>query len=70
MIPQEARSWSPVRVRQEIANREREKRDLEEAIRFHEQEYERFPEGGFGGNDLYSKRNELEIEIGHLTSLL
>jgi hypothetical protein len=70
VIPEDAKYWSEERIIQEIANRRQEYTSLCEAIRLHEEEYDRFPEGGFGGADLYASRNQVDIEIHYLTELL
>ena len=70
MLPPDYKSWSPARISQEIRNREDYIRTLNESIAYHQQEYDRFPEGGYGASDLETTRIEAREEIGILTRLL
>jgi hypothetical protein len=63
-------SWSRDRIREEIQNRRDYIQTLRESIEYHRQEYERFPEGGYGARDLETAKANAEWEIAELTDLL
>lgn len=70
MIPKEANSWSTERISQEIQNRRAYIQTLDESIRFHLEDYERFPDDGFQGHGLETEKSNLQDEILQLTKLL
>src|SRR5437879_1917820 len=70
MIPPEANSWSKERISQEIQNRRQYIQTLEESIRHHMENYDRFPDDGFQGHGLESEKTNLEYEILKLTELI
>jgi hypothetical protein len=63
-------SWSKDRIREEIQNRRDYIQTLNESIAYHQQEYDRFPEGGYGASDLETARMRAGEEVAILTKLL
>jgi hypothetical protein len=70
MIPRDASSWSKERINQEIQNRRQYIQTLEQSIRYHLEDFERFPDDGFQGHGLETEKYNLEDEILQLTKLL
>jgi hypothetical protein len=70
MFPPDASSWSKERISQEIQNRRQYIRTLEESIKFHQEDFERFPHDGYQAHGLETEKHNLEDEILRLTKLL